>query len=102
MSNDGDDGETIRRTTEPTLLRGVVEDYGGYPGHAPKSEGQGDHGLLRIGFRDDEDLTEISWDEFVDEFEEKDLVGVYSEDGSGVEGDKPVVLRERDHADTDE
>lgn len=101
MSNDEADSETIRQTTEPTLLRGVIEDYGGYPGHAPKSEGQGDHGLLRIGFRDDEELTEISWEEFADEFEEKDLVGLYSEDGSDVEGDQPVVLRERDHVETD-
>ena len=102
MANDGDDGETVRRTTEPTLLRGVIEEYGGYPAHAAASEGEGDHGLLRVGFRDgDEDLKEISWEEFAEEFEEKDLVGVYSEDGSGVQGDRPVVLRERDHVDID-
>ncbi len=90
------DGD-VRRTDDPTLIRSIVEEHGGYPGHVRQSEGRGDHGLLRIGFRDqDEDLKEITWEQFREEFEEKELVGVYAEDGSDVEGDKPVVLREPD------
>lgn len=96
MADERDDAEVVR-TADPTLVRSVIEERGGYPAHAAKSEGQGDEGLLRAGFRDrDEDLTEISWEKFREEFEEKDLVGVYATDGSDVDGDRPVVLVERD------
>jgi hypothetical protein len=73
---DGSDG--VERTTAHTLLRSVIEEHGGCPAHTPQSEGEGDRGPLRIGFRDDEDLKQLSWEEFFDEFDEKDLVGVYS------------------------
>ncbi len=96
---DGSDG--VERTTDHTLLRSVIEEHGGCPAHTPQSEGEGHRGLLRIGFRDDGDLKQLSWEEFFDEFDEKDLVGVYSADGSGVEGDRPVVLREREHVETE-
>jgi len=97
MPDDQDSDGDVHRTTDPTLLRSVIEERGGYPAHVPQSEGQGDQGLLRIGFRDrDEDLKEISWDEFREEVREKDLVGIYSEDGSDVQGDRPVVLRSQD------
>jgi hypothetical protein len=102
MSDSPDESDSVERTTEHTLLRSVIEEHGGYPAHSPHSEGEGDRGLLRIGFRDgDEDLKQLSWEEFFDEFDEKDLVGVYSTDGSGVEGDRPVVLRERDHVEAE-
>lgn len=90
----------LRRATDPTLLRAVIEERGGYPAHVPGSEGQGDRGLLRVGFHDrDEDLKEISWETFRDEVQEKGLVGIYTEDGSDVDGDRPVVLRSRDDGD---
>lgn len=93
MSNERDDND-VRRATEPTLARTLIEDRGGYPAHEPQSEGQGDSGLLRVGFHDrDEDLKEISWEEFEAEFEEKDLVLEYAEDDDAdVEGDKPLRL----------
>lgn len=93
MSNEPDDSD-VRRTTEPTLARTVIEDRGGYPAHDPQSEGEGDSGLLRVGLRDrDEDLKEISWDEFEAEFEEKDLALVYAEDDDAdVGGDEPLHL----------
>jgi len=99
MPDDTDDGN-VRRTTDPVLLRGVIEERDGYPAHVPQTEGEGDQGLLRIGFRDpDEDLKEISWDAFREEFREKDLVGLYADDGSDVGGDRPVVLRSQDDVD---
>lgn len=88
-----------RYATDPTHLRTVIEDRGGYPGHPPESEGQGDHGLLELGFREGEDLTAVSWDQFADEVQEQDLVGVYRLDGEPVEEGKPVVLKEHDAAD---
>lgn len=64
MPSDGDDGER-RHASNPTLARSVIEDRGGYPAHEPQSEGQGDRGLLRVGLvGEDEDLKEISWEEF--------------------------------------
>ncbi|RDI69662.1 hypothetical protein [Halopelagius longus] len=97
MSNEPDDAD-VRRTTEPTLARTVIENHGGYPAHEPQSEGQGDGGLLRVGMRDEnEDLKEISWEAFEDEFEEKDLELVYAEDAeTDVGGDKPLRLVERE------
>lgn len=86
----------VRHTTDRTLVRSVVEERGGYPAHAPESEGQGDQGLLRIGFRDrNEDLKEITWEAFFEEFDEKDLAFVYAPDGSEVAADRPVALRKR-------
>lgn len=99
-NTDEDGNGDVRRATDPTLLRSVIEERSGYPAHVPQSEGQGDQGLLRVGFRDrDEDLKEISWEEFTEEIREKDLVGLYTEDGSAVDGDRPVVLRS--HAEDD-
>ena len=100
MSSDHE-GTNVHHTTDPTLLRSIIEEHDGYPAHVPQTEGQGDHGLLRVGFGDaDEDLKEISWEKFREEFEEKSLAGVYTDDGSGVQGNRPVVLRKRDDIDT--
>lgn len=99
MASDQGDAAEVRRTSDPTLLRSVVEERGGYPAHRQHSEGEGDGGLLRVGFRDrDEDLKQISWDEFLDEFEEKDLVGVYATDGGDARADRPVELVEAEEA----
>lgn len=94
MSNERDDSD-VQRTTEPTLARTLIEDRGGYPAHETRTEGEGDSGLLRVGFRDrDEDLKEISWEEFEEEFEEKNLVLEYGDDGADVEGDRSLRLVE--------
>ena len=101
MSSDRENGG-VQHTTDPTLLRSIIQEHDGYPAHVSQSEGQGDQGLLRVGFgKADEALKEISWDEFLEEFAEKNLVGVYSDDGSPVRGDRPVVLRKRDDVETD-
>ncbi|MUV56469.1 hypothetical protein [Halogeometricum sp. CBA1124] len=104
MADDADSDATGESATEHTTdaweAQSVVDDRSGYPAHASKSEGQGDEGLLRVGFRDDdEDLKRISWDEFREEFEEKELALAYSTDDSPVEGERTATLVERDHAD---
>ncbi|WP_135305448.1 hypothetical protein [Haloarcula amylovorans] len=96
MTPDIDDTE-VEYATEPTLARTLIEDRGGYPGHASKSEGEGDSGLLRVGFHDqDEDLKEVSWEQFREEFEDKELAVAYRPDEKPVEDNQPVVLLERD------
>ena len=96
-SSDGDaDGPTVQYTTDPWTAQSLIDDANAYVGHAPGSGSEGDRGLLRIGFRDDdEDLTEVSGEEFREEFDEKELALVQSSDGSGVEGDRPLALVER-------
>ena len=82
MSSERTDDD-LRRTTDSALVRSVIEERGGYPAHEPRSEGQGDQGLLRIGEHgSDDDLKEISWEAFSEEFEEKNLAYVYPEDES--------------------
>lgn len=79
-SNDQRDDDERRATTH-ALIRSVVEERGGYPAHRSKTEGQGDHGLLVVADRDDEtDHEEITWEQFFEEFEEKDLIFVYPDD----------------------
>ena len=52
MSSDPTGEGDVRHTTDLTLLRSVIEERGGYPAHVSESEGEGDQGLLRVGFRD--------------------------------------------------
>ncbi|MFC7045198.1 hypothetical protein ACFQH6_07055 [Halobacteriaceae archaeon GCM10025711] len=95
---DIDAGEQ-RATTNHALIRNWVDDHDGYPAHRAKSEGQGDSGLLRLGFRavdDQESLTEITWDQFFEEFEAESLVFVYHDDVPDHAADEYTKLVERD------
>lgn len=97
-----DAGEDGPETTQDTaLIRSWVEDHDGFPAHvgdteAGQSEGQGDSGLLRIGFRDretDEPLKEITWEQFAEEFERKDLAFVYPEsDPARTRGESSLLV----------
>ena len=101
MSSDQRDEVTVRHTTDPTLVRQLIDERDGFPAHLARSEGEGDEGLLRIGFPDleDEEFREISWEEFREEFEEKDLAAAYAEDETAtVDGTHPMRLVERDEA----
>lgn len=88
----------LNTTTDHALVRKLMDEEGGYPAHVEGSEGQGDQGLLRIGSRTDDpddSLKEISWDEFFEEFEEKELMLAYTDVAD--EGDARVLeLRRRD------
>lgn len=98
MSADQDSDATVEHATDPTLVRTVVEERDGFPAHLAGSEGEGDSGLLRVGFPDiDEDFEEISWEQFREEFEEKDLAAAYAADPEGtIDGTHPVRLVERE------
>ena len=102
MVTDQSNEPDVEIADEPTLARTVIDERDGYPGHVPESEGRGDHGLLRVGFHKDEDLKQLSWEQFREEFTEKNLVALYRSDGEPVEGDRPVVLRKRDDVDLTE
>jgi hypothetical protein len=71
-----------RTTTDHETIRQWVEDRNGKPASVPGTAKRDEEvGLLRIGFADgeDESLDEISWDEFFDKFEEKQLAFLYQE-----------------------
>ena len=75
-----------KTTTNHDEIRRWVEERGGRPAAVRDTGGDGDAGILRIDFGDqDEGLEEISWDEFFDAFEENDLAFLHqdeTEDGS--------------------
>lgn len=98
MSSDRNHDPNLKRTTDPALARSVIEERGGFPGHEPGTEGRGDRGLLRVGrYGQDDDLKELSWEEFAHEFEEKDLVFLYPEDSS--DADEIGSLQQRPESD---
>jgi hypothetical protein len=85
MSQDHSEDAGLSRTSDPAIVQAIVEKRGGYPAHEPESTGQGDRALLRIGDHDaDEDLEEMTWETFLDAFEEKGLAYVYDPHDEGV------------------
>lgn len=75
-----------RTTTDHATIRKWAEERDGRPA-AVRGTGDGDSGILRIdfpGYGREESLEEISWDEFFDKFEEKQLAFVYQ--GETAEG----------------
>jgi hypothetical protein len=78
-----------KRTTDHAKIRRWVEARNGKPVRV-QGTGEGEAaGLLRIDFpeepEDEEDLEEITWDEFLEKFDEKRLAFVYEEKTAGGE-----------------
>jgi hypothetical protein len=76
---------SAQKTTDHRRIRQWVEERGGHPAAVRSTERGGDVGLLRIDFPDygdDSALEEISWDDFFDKFEEKQLAFLYQDKDS--------------------
>ena len=70
-----------RQTTDHDEIRRWAESRGGHPASVRGTEDRGeDAGLLRIKFRDDEDLEEIGWEDFFDKFDEEKLAFLYQDE----------------------
>ncbi|MBX5462755.1 MAG: hypothetical protein IRZ28_16900 [Steroidobacteraceae bacterium] len=72
-------------TTDHETIREWAERKGGKPAAVRRTHKGRDVGIIRIMFPDapnseHEGLTEISWDEFFDEFDKRKLALVYDED----------------------
>ncbi len=72
-------------TTDRATIINWAESKGGKPASVKSTHKDGDVGIIRIMFPDspnsDHDtLTEISWDEFFEEFEQRQLALVYQPD----------------------
>jgi hypothetical protein len=68
-------------TTDHEEIRNWVEERDGHPAMVKGTE-KGGSALLRIdypGFSGDDKLTEITWDEFFEIFDENDLAFLYQE-----------------------
>jgi hypothetical protein len=74
------DNET-KKTTDHEEIRRWAEERGGRPATVKDTGGEDEPGVLRIDFPGGEEdrLEEISWDEFFDKFEEKQLAFLYQE-----------------------
>lgn len=74
-----------KTTTDHETIRRWVEERGGRPATVKGTEEGDEAGVLRIdfpGYGDDEKLQPISWEEFFQKFEEKQLAFLYQEETS--------------------
>jgi hypothetical protein len=73
-------------TTDHETIRTWAEKHGGKPAAVRRTHQGDDVGIIRIMFpqapqSEHEDLVEITWDEFFEEFEKRNLALVYDPDG---------------------
>lgn len=63
-----------RVLTDHDAIRGWAVERGGRPARVVGTGGEDDAGLLRLDFGDtDDNLEDISWDEFFETFEDREL-----------------------------
>jgi hypothetical protein len=73
-------------TTDHRVIQQWIEDRGGKPATVKRTESDDDPGLLRVDFpgygRDESrhSLEEISWDDFFQKFDEKELAFLYQDE----------------------
>lgn len=63
-------------TTDHDEIREWVESRGGYPASVKRTHGRGGPGIIRIdfpGFSGEESLERISWEEFFEQFDKREL-----------------------------
>jgi len=71
---------STKQTTNHDEIRAWVEERGGTPARVEGTGSDGDPGVLRIDFAGDDDaLEEVSWDEWLEAFEENGLAFLYQE-----------------------
>lgn len=71
-----------QKTTDHDTIRQWVEAREGRPAAVAQTHEGGEVGVLRIAFAEpeqDEGLEDISWEEFFEKFEEKNLAFLYQE-----------------------
>lgn len=69
-------------TTDHDEIRKWIEERGGRPATVRRTGDQEDPGLLRVdfpGYSGEQSLEEISWDEFFEKFDEKNLAFLYQD-----------------------
>jgi hypothetical protein len=72
-----------KTTTDHEEIRRWVEERGGWPAAVKDTGGKDDPGLLRIdfpGYSGNQSLEKISWEDFFEKFEEKNLAFLYQDE----------------------
>ena len=77
--------KSSKTTTDHDEIREWAQARGGVPMAVASTGSHGDAGVIRIGFpdapqADDDNLEEISWDDFFEKFDESNLALVYQEE----------------------
>ena len=73
-------------TQDHDEIRNWAEERGGKPSHVKSTESKDDIGILRIdfpGYSGDGSLEEITWDQFFEKFDERNLALLYQEETAG-------------------
>ncbi|HYG38110.1 MAG TPA: hypothetical protein VD908_05800 [Cytophagales bacterium] len=72
-------------TTDPKVIKKWAEERDGKPAQIKGTGGKDDAGLLRINFPGgkEDSLEDITWDEFFEKFEEKQLALLYQDKTAG-------------------
>lgn len=71
--------EQTQRTHDTNEIRRWAEARQGWPATVRDTGSGGEPGVLRIGFREDQELEEIGWDDFREKFEDENLDFLYQE-----------------------
>ena len=72
-----------KTTTDHKKIKQWVEDRGGYPATVKNTGSEDEPGLLRIdfpGYSGENSLERISWEDFFDKFDEKNLAFLYQDE----------------------
>lgn len=74
-------GHEARKTIDHQEIRRWAEARGGRPVTVRGTEAESDDGtgVMRIGFNSDFSLKTLEWEDFFDQFEDKDLAFLYQE-----------------------
>ena len=91
-----------KTTTNHHEIRKWAEARGGKPATVKRTESNGEAGVLRIdfpGYSGKDSLEEISWEEFFDKFDEKQLAFLYQDKTSSGEESRFFKLVSRETAD---
>jgi hypothetical protein len=90
---------TSKTTTEHDTIRRWAEERGGTPASVRGTEDGDEAGVLRIDFpggAGEDALEHISWDEWFQKFDEKNLCFLYQEEKASGEGSTFFKLVSRD------
>lgn len=90
--------ETQKITTEPEVVIKWAEERGGKPARIKGTGNAEDPGMIRIDFPNfsGEDLEGISWEKWIDVFEQRNLALVYQEETKDGEKNNFNKLIDRD------
>jgi hypothetical protein len=87
-----------KTTTDHETIKKWAEAHGGKPATVKNTESHGEPGVLRInfpGYKGENSLEEISWEQFFKKFDENKLAFLYQDKTSGGEESRFFKLVKR-------